>query len=72
MQSLPTVSTDWLLDWARLLLAEYALALDEHGHAEDVMDRLQPVLIELFERGYSVTELLDRLTTTHNAVLQAA
>ena len=70
MQSLPTVSTDWLVDWARLLLAEYAAARD-NDHAKDVKDRLQPVLVELFKRGYSL-KALTRLVRDESAVEIAA
>jgi len=61
MDTIQAVSTEWLLEWSRMLLAEYCLAADERrlDAAHDVVSRFQPVMCELEARGFTVSDFIE-------------
>ena len=61
VDTVQTVSTESLLEWSRMLIAEYCIAVDEgrFDAAQDVMTRFQPVLCELEARGFTVSDLIE-------------
>jgi len=53
-----TVSTEWLLERSRMLLAEYWFAVDEREFdaAAGILKRAEPVVVELKARGYETMD----------------